>query len=106
ARLAPVPIHLKVDTGMHRVGAQPEDVVGLARSVGELAELRLEGVCTPLPVADEPGNPYTPDQLARFDEVLGKLRAAGIEPSMVHAANSAGLIAHPAPPYDIVALGH
>jgi alanine racemase len=105
ARLAPVPIHLKVDTGMHRVGAQPEDLVALARSVGELAELRLEGVCTHLPVADEPGNPYTPDQLARFDEVLGKLRAAGIELPMVHAANSAGLIAHPDSRYDMVRCG-
>jgi alanine racemase len=105
ARMAPVPVHLKVDTGMHRVGAQPEELVGLARSVGELAQLRLEGVCTHLPVADEPGNPYTPDQLARFDEVLDKLRAAGIEPPIVHAANSAGLIAHAQSRYDMVRCG-
>jgi alanine racemase len=104
-RLAPVPVHLKVDTGMHRVGTRPEDLVGLARAVGELAELRLEGICTHLPVADEPGNPYTADQLGRFDEVLAKLRAAGVEPEIVHAANSAGLIAHPDSRYDLVRCG-
>src|SRR5690606_20145035 len=46
ARVPAVPLHLKVDTGMHRVGAAPADVVGLARAIGELAEVRLEGVCT------------------------------------------------------------
>jgi alanine racemase len=105
ARLAPVPVHLKVDTGMHRVGAQPEDMVGLARSVGELAELRLEGVCTHLPVADEPDNPYTADQLGRFDDLLDKLRAGGVDTGIVHAANSAGMLCHPASRYDLVRSG-
>ena len=105
ARLAPVPIHIKVDTGMHRVGCRPEDLVGLARAVGELAELRLEGVCSHLPVADEPEKTYTTDQLARFDELLAKLRAAGVDPEIVHMANSAGLIAHPTSRYDLVRCG-
>ena len=90
---------------MHRVGCRPEDLLGLARAVDELAELRLEGICTHLPVADEPDNPYTGEQLARFDELLAKLRAAGVDPDIVHAANSAGLIAHPDSRYDLVRCG-
>jgi len=105
SRAAPVPVHLKVDTGMRRVGAEPDDALGLARAVHELAELRLEGVCTHLPVADEPDNPYTADQIARFDDLLAKLAAAGIEPEIVHAANSAGTLLHPAARYDLVRCG-
>ncbi len=104
-RAAPVPVHLKIDTGMRRVGAEPDEALPLARAIGELAELRLEGVCTHLPVADEPGNPYTDDQIARFDAVVGKLRAAGIEPELVHAANSAGTLIHPGARYDLVRCG-
>jgi alanine racemase len=104
-RFARVPVHAAADTGMHRVGARPQDVPGLARAVGDLSELYLEGVCTHLPVADEPGNPYTDDQLARFDDLLGKLRAAGVEPDVVHAANSAGLLLHPASRYGLVRCG-
>jgi alanine racemase len=105
ARRPPLPVHLKVDTGMHRVGAAPEDAVPLARSVADLAGLRLEGVCTHCPVADEPGNPFTADQIARFDGVLADLRAAGFDPGIVHAANSAGAIAHPPARYDMVRCG-
>src|SRR4029453_1279457 len=72
----------------------------LSRSIGELAELRLEGVCTHLPVADEPDNPFTDDQIARFDAVVAELRAAGIDPGIIHMANSAGPIPHPKARYD------
>jgi alanine racemase len=100
-----VAVHLKVDTGMHRVGAAPGDAVALARSIGDLAELRLEGVCTHLPVADEPDNPFTDDQIARFDAVVAGLRAAGIDPGIIHMANSAGTVAHPKARYDLVRCG-
>src|SRR4029077_13434680 len=52
-------VHLKVDTGMHRVGCRVEDAVALAGQVVDRPELRLAGVCTHLAVADEPANPYT-----------------------------------------------
>jgi alanine racemase len=104
-RSRPVAVHLKVDTGMHRVGVAPGDAVAVARSIAELAELRLEGVCTHLPVADEPDNPFTDDQIARFDAVVAELRAAGIDPGIVHMANSAGTIAHPKARHDLVRCG-
>jgi alanine racemase len=91
----PVPVHLKVDTGMHRVGAWPEDALALASRVDAEPSLVLEGVMTHLAVADDPDDPYTAGQLDAFDAVLAALRQAGIDPPLVHAANSAGGIAHP-----------
>ena len=62
-------------------------------------------MCTHLPVADEPDNPYTADQLGRFDDLLDKLRAGGVDTGIVHAANSAGLLCHPSARYDLVRCG-
>ena len=89
----PLPVHLKVDTGMHRVGCMADDALALAESIAGRDELRLEGVLTHFAVADEPDNPYTAQQLDRFDGVLGDLRDAGVAFDMVHAANSAALLA-------------
>ena len=75
-RAEPLAVHLKVDTGMHRVGCTPEEAVALATHVAARDELALAGVCTHLAVADEPGNPYTTDQLSRFDAVLDALGGA------------------------------
>jgi alanine racemase len=87
----PLPVHLKVDTGMHRVGCDATDACALAESIATRDELRLEGVLTHFAVADEPDDPYTPQQLDRFDTVLDDLRRAGLAFDLVHAANSAAL---------------
>jgi alanine racemase len=105
SRTPAVPVHLKVDTGMHRVGAAPGELLPLARAVGELSELHLEGVCTHCPVADEPDNPFTADQLRRFDAVVAELRAAGVAPEILHAANSAAALVYPGSRYDLVRCG-
>ena len=101
----PVQVHLKVDTGMHRVGAQPDEVVGLARAVLARPELRLASVFTHCAVADEPDNPFTAEQLRRYEQVLAQLAAAGVEVPLRHAANTAAAIAHPASRYDLVRCG-
>jgi alanine racemase len=98
-------VHLKVDTGMHRVGCNADDAVDLAAQVLDRPELGLAGVCTHLAVADEPGNPYTAEQLARFDAVLDALRARGLPTGTVHAANTAAAIDWPAARYDMVRVG-
>ena len=102
----PVPIHLKVDTGMHRVGAAPADALGAGRrpSTSHPA-LDLAAVWTHCAVADEPDDPFTALQLERYEAVLAELAAAGIEVPLRHAANSAGAIAHPAARYDLVRCG-
>jgi alanine racemase len=101
----PVPVHLKVDTGMHRVGASPAALVGLARRVAAHPALRLEGLFTHLAVADEPDDPFTGEQLDRFERVVAALAAEGIRPRMLHAANSAGALCHPRSRYQMVRPG-
>jgi alanine racemase len=101
----PLDVHLKVDTGMHRVGCTPSDALDLARQVAARPELRLAGVCTHFAVADEPDNEYTARQEALFTTVLADLRAAGIDPGIVHACNTAGAIARPGARYDMVRAG-
>ena len=99
------PVHLKVDTGMHRVGAAPDEVVALAKLIDADPGLALDAVWTHCAVADEPDNPFTARQLERFDAVVAEVEAAGIGVPMRHAANSAGAIAHPASRYDLVRCG-
>ncbi|MDP1820341.1 MAG: alanine racemase [Acidimicrobiales bacterium] len=101
----PVPVHLKVDTGMHRVGAAPEDVVALAKAIGAHPSLALEAVWTHCAVADEPDHPFTAEQLERYEASLADLAAAGFRVPLRHAANSAAAIAHPASRYDLVRCG-
>ncbi len=105
AGAAALPVHLKVDTGMRRVGAEPSDVVALALAVQRRPELALEAVWTHCAVADEPGHPFTGTQARRFDAVLAELRGAGIDPPVVHAANSAATLAHPRLRHRLVRCG-
>ncbi|MGI9119255.1 MAG: alanine racemase [Acidimicrobiales bacterium] len=101
----PVGVHLKVDTGMHRVGGPPEQMVALAHDVVERPELFLEAVWTHCATADEPDNPFTEVQAARFEAVLAQLASAGIRAPLVHAANSAATLDHPRLRHDLVRCG-
>jgi alanine racemase len=106
ARTSPLPVHLKVDTGMHRVGAAPAEAIQLAQLIAASEELELEGVWTHLAAAEDPAHDdYTAHQLAAFEAVRTGLAAAGIEPAIVHAANSGGVLAHPEAHYDLVRCG-
>jgi alanine racemase len=101
----PLAVHLKVDTGMHRVGCAPGDVVPLAKAILSHSELRLGGVWTHCAVADEPGHPATELQAERFAAAVRELEAAGIAVPLVHAANSAATIDHPGLRHDLVRCG-
>ena len=99
-------VHLKVDTGMHRMGTPPEELAGVTEALRAAASsLRLEGVWTHLAVADVPHDPFTAVQLARFDQALAALRRSGLPTGVVHVANSAGLLAHPNARRDLVRAG-
>ena len=100
-----VPVHLKIDTGMQRVGAPTDQACALAKRISTRPGLQLAAVATHLAVADEPGSPTTDVQLDRFDGVIADLSSAGIEVPCRHAANSAGLIVHDRARYDLVRCG-
>ena len=89
------PVHLKVDTGMRRVGAEPAGAVALARQIADSPSLILQGVFTHLPISDTPeGNDYTRDQLARFLATVDAIRDAVGEIPLVHAGNSGAVLGH------------
>lgn len=104
-----VEVHLKVDTGMQRVGADPARLVDLVSAVRAHGSLRLGGIASHLAVADEPGDAMTAAQLQRFDHGLGQLRAAFgdevLDSVALHVANSAGALAHPATRRSFVRAG-
>lgn len=100
-----LPVHLKVDTGMRRVGAPPEEVPALAAAIAAQPALELEGLWTHCAVADEPENEFTAFQLDRFEQVLADVTAQGLVPRVVHAANSAAAMVHPKARFDLVRCG-
>jgi alanine racemase len=100
----PAGVHIKVDTGMHRVGVPPEEAPRFAQAVTARG-LRIEGVWTHFARADEVDDPTTPDQLKRFWQVVDALEAVDVRPRYVHAANSAATIAFPDAHLDLVRVG-
>jgi len=100
----PYPVHLMLDTGMHRVGIDPAGAIGLARKIDADERLTLEGIVTHLSVADADPE-FTRRQvgaLARFRELLDD---EGIEVDYVHAANTAGALTYPEARFDLVRIG-
>lgn len=102
-------VHLKIDTGMHRMGADPADLAPVADALARTGAVRLEGVWTHLAVADDPGDGFTSVQLSRFETALAELdrlgALSGPVPVVTHAANSAGLLAHPRSHREMVRAG-
>jgi alanine racemase len=101
----PIGVHLKIDTGMNRAGAAATDAIALADAIVRRPEVRLDGVFTHLAMADEPDAASNSLQMQRFDAALDALRGAGHDGFRVHAANSAGGLAHPRARLDFVRLG-
>lgn len=97
------PVHVKVDTGMHRVGALPDAAVALAGAVAA-SRLHLEGLWTHFPVA-EADHEFTRHQVATLLEVASRLRDAGAAPEVLHAANTAGALGLPEARLDLARVG-
>lgn len=98
-------VHINVDTGMHRIGVHPDDAVALAKVIVDTPGVVLDGVHTHCPVADEPDNSFTAAQSERFDAVVADIRAAGVDPGIVHAGNSAATMLHEGLHHDLVRCG-
>jgi alanine racemase len=90
---AGLPVHLEIDTGMSRQGVGVDGLGPVLARFGVGSPLRLEGVMTHLLAADESDGVATEVQLARLDEALGKIAAAGLKPVWLSVGNSAALLA-------------
>ena len=98
-------VHLKVDTGMGRLGLLPDQVVPFVEEIRSLPGLDLEGIFTHFSVADDADLGYTRWQLAHFQEVLDRLDQIGVTFRFVHCANSAATLRLPETRFNMVRLG-
>ena len=101
----PYPVHVKVDTGMGRLGLSPDEVLSLLQSPPFRGPLRVEGLMTHLADADSQDPSYTQTQIARFSSVISQLEAAGLQVPLIHAANSAAILCHPSAHFTVVRPG-
>jgi len=106
-----VNIHVKVDTGMHRIGFEQSDAHSAAREIVKVAALpsfRTTGIFTHFCHSDSfdlSAICYTKEQMHRLDTVIRELKACGVSFEMVHAQNSAGIICYPDDAYNYVRAG-
>jgi alanine racemase len=89
------PFHLKVDTGMNRIGVPSDEAAGFVESLRGLPGISMEGVYTHFATADVPGDWEFEQQVERFSSLLEEMRSRGMAPGIAHAANSAAAILRP-----------
>ena len=103
-----IPVHLKIDTGMGRVGCSPEDAKKLAKKITQTEGLYLEGVCTHLACADslkDDDKSYTKNQIKKFNFAVNEIKGEGINPGILHCSNSGAIFLHPDAHFDMVRPG-
>ncbi|MEE8391551.1 MAG: alanine racemase, partial [Anaerolineae bacterium] len=98
-------VHIKVDTGMGRLGLVPEQVVPFVKEIRDLPDLDLAGIFTHFSIADDVNLEYTRWQLTRFQKVLDDLAEIGVTFRTVHCANSAAILRLPQAHFNTVRLG-
>ena len=100
-----VPVHLKLDTGMSRLGFSWQRAVELARLVQQLAHLETVSVYSHLATADDPDQTVMRQQHKRFEQAVSALASADLLPPKLHLANAAATLSDPALHYDLVRVG-
>jgi alanine racemase len=98
-------LHLKVDTGMGRLGISPQEAEGFLQEMAREPAIEMEGIFTHFARADELGVPTTREQLDRFIQMINRLKLAKICPPVVHAANSAASLLYPDARFDLIRPG-
>ncbi len=98
-------VHVKINTGMNRLGVLPDEALEFIRWLNGLEGLQVEGVFTHFARADEPGHAATDEQIRLFNQVVKGLTGAGIRPHWLHASNSAAVLNYPQARYDLVRCG-
>ena len=90
----PLPVHIKVDVGMGRLGVYAEDGLSLIKRAMQSEVLAVEGLFSHFSKADMPGDNATSQQFTRFDRLVREAEKNGMRPEIVHLANSAGALFH------------
>jgi alanine racemase len=101
----PVPVHLKLNTGMNRFGLPWQQAATWSRELAELSGLEFAGVLSHFAQSDELDKTFARNQLARFEHSLATLRAAGVNPRLVHQCNSGGFLDLQEAHFDVVRVG-
>ncbi len=91
-RACSLDFHLKIDTGMHRFGVEPEEIPRALKTLRENPQLKLYGLMTHLACAERPTDELTRHQIELFQKTRSEIESAGFRPRFFHLANSAGLI--------------
>jgi alanine racemase len=100
-----LPYHLKLDSGMGRLGFCAEDLLSTLAALTELQGLFMDGLISHLAVADDPTHPFTAEQARLFDEALNLVRATGFSPRHIHLSNSAALFSQQFPECNLARPG-
>jgi alanine racemase len=98
-------VHLKIDTGMNRLGVKPDDALDMALAIDTDRFVVFEGVFTHFARADESDPAPTDAQENRFRQVLDHMRTAGIHPKLIHASNSAAGLSRPTSYFNLIRVG-
>ncbi len=98
-----VSVHIKVDTGMNRLGVTPENLSGLLDSISSLPNLKIEGVSTHFSSADDEDSSFTRAQLEKFRSVLPMLEKENVP--IIHCANTSALFKYPESHFNMVRPG-
>lgn len=88
-----IPIHVKVETGMNRIGIRRHDLNALVMAIARVRRLEIKGVFTHLATAEDKDTTFARQQLSEFQKALDDLKKLNVEPALVHCANS-GAIQH------------
>lgn len=99
-----VRVHVKIDTGIGRLGVMPDDALTLFRNLLALKHIEVEGIYTHFSMADEQSE-HTAKQLGIFKNLLRDIQALGYQFKYIHAGNSAGTLAHPDAHFNMVRTG-
>lgn len=100
-----VGVHIKVDTGMGRLGIAPDQLPGMVEFVSGLKNIRIESVFTHFSSADDADPVFTQNQIERFQSALDQLKKVNIKVPLAHCANSAALLQFPEGQFDLVRPG-
>lgn len=98
-------VHVKIDSGMHRLGLLADEIEQFCHEVKQLRQLNIEGLFTHFPNADDLADASTHLHIAAFTKAVEYFHSAGINPSVIHAANSAASIYFPTARFDAIRPG-